>query len=71
MPTPNSVTVNPSNPKHLTYEVFGPPGTVANISFFNIDADPQHIEEASLHGRAQFAITATSAMGRCSGTGRY
>ena len=53
----------PFNPKHLTYEVFGPPGTVANISFFDVNADPQHIEGASLPWSTQFAITATSAIG--------
>ncbi len=30
----------PFNPKHLTYEVFGPPGTVANISYFDVNAEP-------------------------------
>ena len=41
----------PFNPKHLTYEVFGPPGTVANISYFDVNADPQHVEERACRGR--------------------
>ncbi len=53
----------PFNPKHLTYEVFGPPGTVANISYFDVNADPQHIEGASLPWSLEFAITATAAVG--------
>ena len=53
----------PFNPKHLTYEVFGPPGTVANISYFDVNAEPQHIQGASLPWSLQFAITETSAMG--------
>ena len=36
------------NPKHMTYEVFGPPGTLASISYFDVNADPQRVEEARL-----------------------
>ena len=36
------------SPKHMTYEVFGPPGTVASISYFDVDADPRRVEEAPL-----------------------
>ena len=53
----------PFNPKHLTYEVFGAPGTVANISYFDVNAEPQHIQGASLPWSLQFAITETSAVG--------
>ena len=53
----------PFNPKHLTYEVFGPPGTVANISYFDVNAEPQHIQGATLPWSLQFAITETSAVG--------
>ena len=38
----------PFNPKHLTYEVFGPPGTVADISYFDVDADPRRVDECAL-----------------------
>jgi Mycobacterium membrane protein len=38
----------PFNPKHLKYEVFGPPGTVASISYFDVNSDPQHVDGASL-----------------------
>ena len=53
----------PFNPKHLTYEVFGSPGTVANISYFDVNAEPQHIEGASLPWSLDFALTETSAVG--------
>ena len=53
----------PFNPKHLTYEVFGSPGTVANISYFDVNAEPQHIEGASLPWSLDFAMTETSAVG--------
>ena len=38
----------PFNPKHLTYEVFGPPGTVADISYFDVHADPQRLARGAL-----------------------
>ena len=53
----------PFNPKHLTYEVFGSPGTVANISYFDVNTEPQHIEGASLPWSLDFAMTETSAVG--------
>ena len=51
------------NPKYLRYEIFGPSGTVAQISFFNADGDPEFIEEASLPWSLEFPITATAAIG--------
>ena len=38
----------PFNPKHLTYEVFGPPGTLAKISYFDVNGDPQQVDGAPL-----------------------
>ena len=51
----------PFDPKHLTYEVFGSPGTVANISYFDLNADPQHIQGVSLPWSLDFAMSANSA----------
>jgi hypothetical protein len=53
----------PYNPKHLTYEVFGPPGTVAEISYFDVNGDPQRLDGARLPWSLQFAITAATATG--------
>jgi Mycobacterium membrane protein len=53
----------PFNPKHLTYEVFGPPGTVADISYFDANAEPQHVEGASLPWSLRFEITEASISG--------
>lgn len=51
----------PYNPKHVTYEVFGPPGTVATISYFDVNGEPKHVEGASLPWSLQFEIgTATA-----------
>ena len=52
----------PFNPKHVTYEVFGPPGTLAEISYFDANGDPQHLSGAHLPWSLEFPITqATSA----------
>lgn len=51
------------NPKKLTYEVFGPPGTVASISYFDANAEPQHISGASLPWSLQFPLTEASGLG--------
>jgi hypothetical protein len=39
----------PFNPKLLRYDVFRPPGTVANINDFNVNADPS--SEQACRGR--------------------
>lgn len=36
------------NPKSVMYEVFGPVGTVADISYFDVNADPQRVNGARL-----------------------
>jgi Mycobacterium membrane protein len=53
----------PYNPKQLMYEVFGPPGTVAEISYFDGDAEPQHVTGANLPWSLQFALTEASSAG--------
>ena len=53
----------PFNPKVLTYEVFGPAGTVANISYFDENAEPTFVEGASLPWTLKFDLTETAAMG--------
>jgi hypothetical protein len=53
----------PFNPKHMTYEVFGPPGTVANISYFDANADPRRINGARLPWSVEFASTEATAVG--------
>jgi Mycobacterium membrane protein len=53
----------PFDPKQLTYEVFGPPGTVAEISYFNVDGDPQLVKGVSLPWSLNFAITQAAVAG--------
>jgi hypothetical protein len=50
------------DPKHMTYEVFGPPGTVATISYFDGDAAPQKVLGARLPWSLTFATTAATAV---------
>jgi len=50
----------PFNPKRLTYEIFGSPGSVATISYFDIDGEPRFVHGASLPWSLQFAITSTT-----------
>ena len=63
MPTARIDDTKPFNPKHLTYEVFGPPGTVADISYFDVNADPQHVDGARLPWSLKFATTAAAVVG--------
>ena len=59
----------PSNPKHLRYEIFGPPGTVADISFFGDNGDPQHIDGVNLPWSLEFAITGAASIGSIAAQG--
>ncbi len=53
----------PFNPKRLTYEVFGPPGTVADISYFDVNGDPQLVEGARLPWSLKITTTLPAVMG--------
>lgn len=59
----------PYNPQHLRYEVFGPPGTVALISYYDKDGAPQHVDEALLPWSLEFATTAATGMGSVAAQG--
>lgn len=51
------------NPTHLRYEVFGAPGTLADISYFDANGDPQHLNGVSLPWSLEFPIGAATAVG--------
>jgi hypothetical protein len=53
----------PFNPKHLTYEVFGPTGTVANISYFDENSEPTFVKGASLPWTVRFELSEASGAG--------
>ncbi|OBK25781.1 hypothetical protein A5634_25795 [Mycobacterium asiaticum] len=54
---------DPFNPKRIVYEVFGPPGTVANISYFDVNADPQHVDGAVLPWSLHISTTKAAMVG--------
>lgn len=40
--------IKPFNPKHVVYDVYGPPGAVANINYLDINAQPQKASTVAL-----------------------
>jgi nitrate reductase NapE component len=53
----------PFNPKRLTYEIYGPPGTTADISYFDVNADPQRVDGAKLPWTLKLTTKSASLMG--------
>lgn len=47
-PSAGANEIVPFNPKHVVLEVFGPPGTVATISYLDVNAQPQHADAVTL-----------------------
>jgi hypothetical protein len=45
------------NPKHVIYEVFGDPGTVATINYQDVHAAPQRVDQAPLPWRYEITTT--------------
>jgi hypothetical protein len=59
----------PVMPKHLRYEVFGPAGTTADISFFDADGDPRFLEGVVLPWSLDFPITSATGVGSVAAQG--
>lgn len=59
----------PFNPKQLRYEIFGPPGTVADISYFDGDGEPRSVDNASLPWSLEFPITGAAGVGSIAAQG--
>jgi hypothetical protein len=51
------------NPKQVIYEVFGPAGTVANISYFDVNSEPQQVDGARLPWSLTITTTSPSVVG--------
>jgi len=47
-PSGSGSDIVPFNPKHVVLEVFGPPGTVATITYLDVNAQPQRADHAAL-----------------------
>ena len=61
--TARTTTASPFNPKRLTYEVFGAPGTVADISYFDVNGDPKRVDGAHLPWSLKLETKAASVVG--------
>ena len=48
------------NPKHVLYEVLGPPGTVTTISYLDADAQPREVDDATLPWSLTIVTTLTA-----------
>lgn len=53
----------PFNPKRIVYEVFGPAGTVADISYFDVNSDPKRVDAAHLPWTLDISTTLPAVMG--------
>jgi hypothetical protein len=51
----------PFNPKVVTYEIFGAPGSVATINYLNLDAQPQEVKDVALPWSITLTTTAPAA----------
>src|SRR6476646_5567370 len=49
-----------STPKRVLYEIFGPPGTVADINYLDADAQPQRVDGATLPWSFELVTTLTA-----------
>lgn len=58
----------PFNPKILRYEIFGPPGTVADISYFDGNGEPQAVK-AVLPWSQEYPLTAAAGVGSIAAQG--
>jgi hypothetical protein len=47
-PSGGADEIVPFNPKHVVLEVFGPPGTVATITYLDVNAQPQRADAVTL-----------------------
>lgn len=59
----------PFEPKILRYEIFGPAGTTADISFFDGDGEPRFLQGLTLPWSLEFPITATAGIGSVAAQG--
>lgn len=53
----------PFNPKHVKYEVFGPAGSMADISYFDANGEPNHINGIELPWTFDISTTLPSIVG--------
>jgi hypothetical protein len=54
---------NNSKPKHVVYEIFGPPGTVADINYIDEDGESNQVNGATLPWSVEVITTAPAMTG--------
>jgi Mycobacterium membrane protein len=59
----------PFNPKRMRYELFGPPGTVAQISYFDESGDPKHEGAVTLPWSLEFPLSTAAGIGSIAAQG--
>jgi Mycobacterium membrane protein len=47
-PSGGANEIVPFNPKHVVMEVYGAPGTTATITYLDVNAQPQRVDDATL-----------------------
>jgi len=65
----NDAQAKPFKPKSIRYEVFGPAGTVADISYFDANGDPSNEDGVSLPWSLEFPITTAASIGSVAAQG--
>ncbi|EKF22388.1 membrane protein [Mycolicibacterium hassiacum DSM 44199] len=58
-----AVNSRPYDPKVMVYEVWGTPGSVANISYFDEETEPRYIKDVPLPWRMEFDMGTQTATG--------
>ena len=65
----NLESAKPFNPKRIVYEVWGPAGSTADISYFDVNDDPQRVDAAPLPWTYEITTTKAAVMGNLSAQG--
>ena len=61
-PSGSENDVVPFNPKHVLIQVFGPPDTVATITYLDVNAQPQRAVDVALPWRYDITTTQTAVL---------
>jgi hypothetical protein len=67
--SPSGGAASTTSSQMLRYEVFGPPGTVAVISYFDGEGDVKYAREVSLPWSLDFPITTAASIGSVAAQG--
>ncbi len=60
--SPTADRIAPFNPKHVTYEIFGPPGAVATINYLDLNAELHTVDNTPLPWSITLTTTAPAVL---------